>query len=187
MIDIDAVIDNAAARLTDAAPSDDLRARVMARIAMAHRSRMPWRYVLAGGALVGAALIGVVGLRSASPVAMPGADSTRASAAPDPTHVPLASSPLPSVTTARVEQEHAGTSARATVANVTSVTNVANVTGVANSAMGAAETAWRARATPALARPAALEVDSLELRSIDITPLGVAPLVVPPLGDGQDY
>lgn len=171
MIDIDAVIDGAAARMTDAAPSDALRAGVMTRIAIARRSRMPWRYVLAGGALAGAVLIGVVALRSASPVAMPGADSTRASASPDPTHVPVVSSPLPSVNTARVERASARPSADAPVANV---------------AMSAAEREWRARATPALARPEPLEVKSLELRSIDITPLDVAPLVVPALGDGQN-
>lgn len=171
MIDVDVVIDDAAARMTDAAPSDDMRARVMTRIAMARRSRMPWRYVLAGGALAGAVLIGVVALRSASPVAVPDADSTRASASPDPTHVPVVSSPLPSVNTARVERASARPSARVAGTTV---------------AMSAADVEWRARATPALARPEPLEVKSLELRSIDITPLDVAPLVVPALGDGPN-
>jgi len=54
---IDSVINDAASRMTNAKPSDALRANVMSRISVERPSRFGWRYVFAGGAIASVALV----------------------------------------------------------------------------------------------------------------------------------
>lgn len=175
---VDVAIDHAAARMTDAQPSDALTAKVLARVAAESTHRFPWRWVFAGGAVAG---VGVVAMVAAGvwrdahvvvtplPVNVPAIESAKIEAHAIPTEAPERPSPLPSIDrTARVER---------------AATEPGAVTVFP---MSAAEREWRARATPALDGPGALEIRALETRPIDITPLGVAPLTVPALGDIQN-
>ncbi len=68
---IDSVINEAASRITNAKPSDALRANVMSRIAAERPSRFAWRYVFAGGEIASIGLVArsrpIVVVRSVDP------------------------------------------------------------------------------------------------------------------------
>lgn len=167
--DLNAAINTVARRMTSAAPSSDLRARIMATID-APQPRWGWRLAIAGGA------IGVVALTTAIVWRTPVAPATQIAAAPpvaaptsriaDPTATPIASSPVLSTASVR----HSATQRVVVMPS-------------------AEELAWRARAVQALDQPDALVVEPLEhprlsIDPIDITPLSVAPLTVPVLNSG---
>ena len=64
---LDSAINAAASRLTNAKPSDALRANVMSRIAAEKKtSRFAWRFVLAGGAIATIALVAFTSLHNSA-------------------------------------------------------------------------------------------------------------------------
>jgi len=170
---INAAINTAARQMTSAAPSSDLRARVMSRIDVsdATRPRWGWRLAIAGGAiatLVAIAATYDLGGRFASPtetgVSVAGKTTPEVVHPTNPTAATVPSSPV--LSTASVQR----IASRSTAFEVS-----------------AAELEWRARAVQALDEVAALTVDPLEqsglsINPIDITPLSVAPLTVPAIG-----
>lgn len=170
--ELQAAINTAARRMTTAAPSSDLRARVMTRIDAAP-PRWGWRLAIAGGAIGAVALTSIVMWRASSATAVIAPAATQSASAsqnvePHPTAAPIVSSPLlstPSVARTATERVIFTPSAE--------------------------ELAWRERAVQALEQPAALVVAPLEqprltIDPIDITPLSVAPLTVPGMGGASN-
>lgn len=167
--DINAAINIAARRMMDTAEPQELRARVMARVAVAERRSFgwSWRLAMAGGG-IGAAVIMTVALwpsstgRStiASPV-LNTAQTNPAVAAPvlatHPTDSTIGASPVVSTMATR----RARTSKAITVS--------------------AAEMEWRERAVTALEAIDPLHVEPLTHESIGIESIDIAPLVVAPL------
>lgn len=167
---IDSAINNAAARMTGAKPSDALRANVMSRLRAERfggQARLrAWRFVFAGGAIASVALVAFASWPGNS--AMPN---------------PSISNPTLINPTVINSQTHPTAGIR-TSSPVTSV-NAARIERAAVFTPSEAEMEWSANAPPALERPDPLKkAETLELKLIDnITPLGIAPLVVPALGD----
>lgn len=171
--ELNAAINTAARQMTSAAPSPELRARIMSRIDAA-QPRWGWRLAIAGGA-IGAVILAAtlrVSPKSEAPamvaVASPmttGPASPKptpeALAKADPTGSPVASSPLLST----VSMQRAATR-------------------TAVFSPSAAELEWRARAVQALELPAALIVEPLEQPRLSIDPIDITPITIAPLNTG---
>jgi hypothetical protein len=167
---IDTAINNAASRMTNAKPSDALRASVMSRIAVDRPSRFSWRLVLVGSAAASVALVvlSVFVLRNTnghvSPkLSTPSVATVAATAKADPTAATTPTSPLTSV-------------ARTIAADDSGrfvVTADADQTGMSVAALEHPE-----QLTPV--KPLS---ETAPVKAIDIEPIRVAPLVVLAIGD----
>ncbi len=162
--------------MTSAAPSPELRARIMSRIDAA-QPRWGWRLAIAGGAIgaIGAvilaatlrvsptseapAMVAVASPMTAGPVSPKPTPEALAKA--DPTATTIASSPLLST----VSMQRAATR-------------------TAVFSPSAAELEWRARAVQALELPAALIVEPLEQPRLSIDPIDITPITIAPLNTG---
>jgi hypothetical protein len=172
---LDSLIDNAASRLTDAKPSDTLRANVMSRIAVERPSRFPWRFVFAGGALASVALVAFVSWQRNPAI------SNLAVSNPTISNPPLIN---PTVINSSAHPT-AGADASSPLTSTVMRTAALATPPQTFHALNAAEQAWLERGVPALEDPKAPEVTTIHIAAIDIEPLRVAPLVVPALGDEQ--
>jgi hypothetical protein len=151
--ELNAAINTAARRMTHAAPSSDLRVRVMSRIDAA-QPRWGWRLAIAGGA-IGAVALSTAVMWRGQPSSVPAAIDVASSATP---------AAMPAVLTATDTVVVPMPRRAARTFTVT-----------------ASELEWRARAVPALAEPDALHVAPLQNTELTVTPLDIAPLTVPPL------
>lgn len=151
--ELNAAINTAARQMTSAAPSPELRARVLSTLDAA-QPRWGWRLAIAGGA------IGVVALTTAV--------MWHGQPASVPTVVDMASSATPA--------------AMPEIVTATDTVIVPMPQRVARTfTVTASELEWRARAVPALAEPEALHVAPLTNTELTVAPLDIAPLTVPPL------
>jgi hypothetical protein len=161
--DVTIAINVAARRMTAAAPSTELRARVMSRIDVLDRRasavRWGWRLAMAGGA-IGAVALSTAVMWHEPPASVPPVVDVAASATP-----PAAPAAAPAVLTAP---------------NVTVIVPMPQ-RAPHTVVVSAAELEWRARAVPALAEPDALHVAPLQHTELTVAPLDIAPLTVPPL------
>jgi hypothetical protein len=166
-IDIDAAIDEVAREMTAAAPTTDLRARVMSRLED-RRSRSIWRWMPL--LTVAASVVIAVGAWALWP----------------PASRPVATNVTPGVATIAAAPARTAPDTRAT----TTVEPRAHVERVRTSQppaeprMTEVETAWHAwneRAVPALSGPSALTIDSLDHSGVSIAPIDIRPLVTEPL------
>ncbi len=162
--DISAAINTAARRMTSAAPSGNLRARVMTHITRldnrARRRRWGWRLAIAGGAIGAAALTTAVPCKPPEATPAPTTSASIAVGASAETTPTFWVAPPSHVTVVTI----IGVPGRATVL-----------------ASSAGEIGWEARAVPRLHAPDALEIDRIDQSSLNIEPIDIAPLVVPPL------
>jgi len=160
--EINAAINTAARRMTAAAPSGDLRARVMTRID-ARQARWGWRLAIAGGAIGAAAMASTPFWRTA-------------------VHAPVTTpAPLASVAAA-ASPESASTVWMAPASHVTVVIVVQpNNPPATTFVPSAAERDWQTRAVSQLPALTALSIDLMAQPALNIDPISIAPLVVPPL------
>lgn len=164
--DVTAAINTAARRMIDTPEPHDLRARVMARVAVTERRSLAWgwRLALAGGSISAAVIIGVA-LWNSSAVPVTTVAPTQTSAQANPT---LASSAHP-------------TEAMQPSSPVVSTASTRRARILHAVTVSAAELEWRERAVPALEAIDPLHVEPLTHESIGIESIDIAPLVVAPL------
>jgi len=159
--ELNAAINTAARQMTSAAPSPELRARVLSKLDAA-QPRWGWRLAIAGGA------IGVVAIAAAltwrvQPIAVssPAVASATAFAPGAETDAPVYWIAPPSHVT---------------------LVMVAGFRDTATTVMpNVAELDWQTRAVPQLPALDALTIERIVQTDISIDPIDIAPLVVPPL------
>ena len=164
--ELDIAINIAARQMTTTQTSPELRARVMARIAVT-QPRWGWRLAFAGGAIGAAALTAAV-MWPAPHAAVPAPADLAASAA----------SAALALTTAPIETP----ALRAEGFSATDIVVVPMPRRMVQAfAAPASELEWRTRAVPALETPDALHVAPLQHTELTVAPMEIAPLTVPPL------
>ena len=156
------LIDDVARRMTDVAPPAGLRDRVVARLADRPAPWRPWLSVVAAAAII-AVVAGVTVARRTPQrsTSLPLAPASPAVAS-NTTSAPLVSA---TITATRVSKKRAAKS----------------------EVISAAETAWRARAIPAIAAAPALvatdiQPETLSLSLLELKPLVTEPVIVAPIG-----
>lgn len=166
--ELNTAINIAARQMTTTPASPELRAKVMARIAV--QPRWGWRLAFAGGALGAAALTAAVMWPARhtavpAPVDLAATAASAASAALALTSEPANMPPL------RAEG----------IASTDVVIVRMPRRTVSAFAVPAGEAEWRTRALPALETPDPLHVAPLQHADLTVAPIEIAPLTVPPL------
>lgn len=156
--ELNAAINIAARQMTTTPSSPELRARVMARIAVQSRWGWGWRLAFAGGAIGAAALTAAV-MWPTQPTAVPALVDVAATAAPAAAPIAL----------------------REVVTASDSVVVPMPQRAAQAFAVTTSELEWHARSVPALAEPDALHVAPLLNTELTVAPIEIAPLSVPPL------